>query len=154
RSGDLFVQDDWRATTKMTLTLGLRYELINPFTEVDGHLVNLDVNSNFTAVAPVVPGQTGPYYGTYPPGIIQPDTNNLAPRVAVAYRVAPGLIARGGYSIQYNSGSYSTIARQLAIQPPFAYSFTTSGVIGQPPVNIADALANASNQLQNTFGVD
>jgi trimeric autotransporter adhesin len=154
KSGDLFVQDDWRATAKMTLSLGLRYELIYPYTEVDGHLVNLDVNSNFTAAVPVQSGQTGPYFGTYPAGIMTTDTNNLAPRVAIAYRISPGLVVRGGYSIQYNSGSYSTIARQLAIQPPFAYSFTETQQIGQAPLNIANALAGNNNLLQNTYGVD
>lgn len=154
KSGDLFVQDDWRATSKMTLSLGLRYELIYPYTEIDGHLVNLDVNSNFTAAVPVQAGQTGPYFGTYPAGIMTTDTNNLAPRVAIAYRLSPGLVVRGGYSIQYNSGSYSAIARQLAIQPPFAYSFTETQPIGAPPLNIANALAGNNNLLQNTFGVD
>jgi hypothetical protein len=61
---------------------------------------------------------------------------------------------RGGYSIQYNSGSYSTIARQLAVQPPYAYAFTASGQAGQPPLNIANAIAGSGNSLQNTFGVD
>src|SRR5262249_51796927 len=120
KSGDLFVQDDWRLNGKMTLSLGLRYELIYPFTAVNNQLINLDVNSDFTAVQAVQAGQSGPFFGKFPDGILKTDTNNLAPRAGLAYRVKPGLVLRGGYSIQYNSGSYSAIARQLAIQPPFA----------------------------------
>ena len=37
-----FVQDDWRATDRLTLNLGLRYDLATPFTEEKNLLSNLD----------------------------------------------------------------------------------------------------------------
>src|SRR5262249_6985164 len=66
KSGSLFFQDDWRASGKLTFSLGVRYELIAPYTEANGHLVNLDATPDFTAVAPVVAGGTGPYTGPFP----------------------------------------------------------------------------------------
>jgi hypothetical protein len=154
KSGSLFVQDDWRFNSKLTFNLGVRYELIYPFTELNGQLVDLDVNPTFTAVAPVQAGQTGPFTGVFPKGILRPDINNVGPRLAFAYRVQPGLVVRGGYGIAYNSGSYSTIARQLAVQPPFAFSDTVTSGQGAPPLVIANVLAGVSNVLQNNYGVD
>ncbi len=154
KSGSLFFQDEWRASSKLTLNLGVRYELIYPFTEASGHLIDLDVNPDFTAVSAVQAGSSGPFVGTFPAGILRPDTNNVAPRIGVAYRVRPGLVVRGGYSIAYNSGSYSTIARQLAAQPPFAFSFTNNQGSLAAPLSLATALAASSNSLQNTYGVD
>ena len=55
------------------------------------------------------------------------DTNNIAPRVGFAWRFKPGTILRGGYGISYNAGSYSSIARQLVGQPPFAVTSTAVG---------------------------
>jgi hypothetical protein len=64
--------------------------LISPFTEGSGHLVNLDANSNFTAVAPVLAGETGPYSGSFPRGLVQTDINNIAPRSARPTGCKPG----------------------------------------------------------------
>jgi hypothetical protein len=153
RSASLFFQDDWRKSAKLTLSLGLRYELIQPYTEANNHLATLDVNPDFTAAAAVQAGQTGPYTGAYPEGILLTDNNNLAPRLGFAYRVKPGLVVRGGYGISFNSGSYSTIARQLAAQPPFASSNTQLGT-AISPIPIATAFTTATNQLQNNYGID
>ncbi|HEY2433199.1 MAG TPA: TonB-dependent receptor [Vicinamibacterales bacterium] len=154
RSGDLFLQDDWRKSAKLTLSLGLRYELIQPYTEADNRLVTLDVNPDFTAAAAVQAGQAGPYTGAFPDGILLTDTNNLAPRVGFAYRLKPGLVVRGGYGMSFNSGSYSTMARQLAAQPPFATSNTQQDLTGSAPIPIATAFTTITNQLQNNFGAD
>jgi trimeric autotransporter adhesin len=154
RSASLFFQDDWRQSSKLTLSLGLRYELIQPFTEANNNLATLDVNSDFTAAARVIAGQSGPYTGAFPDGILLTDANNVAPRVGLAYRARPGLVLRGGYGMSYNSGSYSTMARQLAAQPPFASSNTQNDGVGNAPIPITTAFTTVTNQLQNNYGVD
>ena len=154
RSGSLFVQDDWRKSAKLTLSLGLRYELIQPYTEASNNLATLDVNSDFTAASAVLAGGTGPYTGAFPNGILLTDVNNLAPRLGAAYRLKPGLVLRGGYGMSFNSGSYSTMARQLAAQPPFASSNSQQDQEGNAPIPIVSAFTTISGQLQNNFAVD
>ena len=129
RSFSGYVQDDWRRGGNLTFNLGLRYDFVQPYTEADGQMVNLDAAAGFTAVAPVMSGSTGPFSGGYPAALVEADANNLAPRVGVAWRAAPGLIVRSGYGVSYNSGSYSTIARQLTNQPPFAVTSTSAGTL-------------------------
>ncbi|HTI38652.1 MAG TPA: carboxypeptidase regulatory-like domain-containing protein [Vicinamibacterales bacterium] len=153
RSMSLFVQDDWRKSAGLTFSLGLRYELLWPFTETHGQLVNLDVAPDFTAAVPVVSGGTGPFTGPFPVGLIQTDTNNLAPRLGVAWRIKPGMVLRGGYGISYNSGTYSTIARQMASQPPFAVTSTTIGTV-PAPLSIVDPFgAVPESTTTNNYGV-
>ena len=63
RSYSAYWQDDWRKGPGLTLNLGVRYDLVRPYTEADGQMVNLDATPDFTAVTPVLSGETGPYSG-------------------------------------------------------------------------------------------
>lgn len=154
RSFSLFVQDDWRKAANLTFNLGLRYELVMPFVETNGRMVNLDAAPGFTAVVPVVSGQSGAFSGRFPAGLIRTDANNIAPRVGFAWRAAQGTIVRGGYGISYNAGSYSAMARQMVNQPPFATTNTAIGTAGSP-LSLTDPLATASpDQIANDYGVD
>jgi hypothetical protein len=120
-SWDLFGQDNWRVAKNLTLNLGLRFEHVTPYVETNNHLVNLDVAPNFSAVAPVQPGQTGPITGkTYPSSVINPDHNNFAPRVGIAWKPFSKTVVRTGYGINYNLAQYGLMATQLGFQPPFA----------------------------------
>lgn len=152
-SMSLYVQDDWRRWSNLTFNAGLRYELVTPFADRDGRLVNLDVAPDFTGVAPVSSDGTGPWSGQYPAALIDTDWNNVAPRVGLAWRLAPRTTLRGGYGVSFNTGSYSGLARQLASQPPFA---VTNTAIGSPtlPLATATALTTATASTTNTFGVD
>jgi hypothetical protein len=68
--------------------------------------------------------------------------------------VAQGTIVRGGYGISYNAGSYSSMARQMVNQPPFATTNTAIGTAGSP-LSLTDPLATASpDQVANDYGVD
>ena len=79
-----YVQDDFKLSRRLTLNLGLRYELFLPLTEAAGRLANF----NFDPVNPAVSlipalGGTDGYAGR------KVDTNNFAPRVGFAYLLTP-----------------------------------------------------------------
>lgn len=154
RSMSLFIQDDWRKSSALTFNLGLRYELLWPFYENNGHMANLDVPSDFTAAAAVQSGQTGPFTGAFPAALLRADTNNIAPRLGFAWRARPGTIVRGGYGISYNAGSYASIARQMVAQPPFAMSDTQLGTATDPLTLQAAFAGSTADETKNNYGVD
>jgi hypothetical protein len=155
---DLFVQDNWRAGKNLTFNLGLRYEYVTPFTELNNQLVNLDVAPDLSAVAPVLPGQIGPITGRrFPTGLVNADNNNFAPRLGVAWKPWQKTVVRAGYGINYNIGQYGLMATQLGFQPPFAVAQTnptptpTSLTLQNGfPVAINDS----ANHITNTYAVD
>jgi hypothetical protein len=128
-SWDLYAQDEWKLRGNLTLNLGLRYEYVSPFTEINNRVANLalspDVfNPTFSqlptsAVSVVLPGNSG-----LPATLVHPDRNNFAPRLGFAWKPLSKTVVRGGYGINYNTGAYQTIAQDLAFQPPFAFAQT------------------------------
>jgi hypothetical protein len=150
---DLFVQDSWRMRASLTVELGLRYEYVSPYTETHNQIVNLDAAPGFADVAPVLPGQVGPYTGLFPASLVKPDRNNFAPRVGIAWKPQAKTVVRAGYGINYNIGQYKNIVRQLAFQPPFAVAQTNS--TGPVPLTLANGFpAPAPGTITNTYGVD
>ena len=113
RSYSLFVQDNWRASAGLTLNAGVRYEVFEPFTEASGRMVGLDVTPDFTAAAPVMAGVAGAFTGLFPGALVRTDTDNVAPRIGIAWRANRATVVRTGYGVSFNSGSYASIARQL-----------------------------------------
>ncbi|MEW5983090.1 MAG: TonB-dependent receptor [Acidobacteriota bacterium] len=154
RSWNAFFMDDWRIRSTFTINAGVRYEYLSPYWEANNRLVNLDVAPGFTAVAPVVAGEAGPFTGVFPSSGIEPDRNNIAPRVGFAWRAQQRTVVRGGYGINYSSPTYVSIVRNLASQPPFAVTDTRLGTVGNP-LTIATALAGPTiAETTNNYGVD
>jgi hypothetical protein len=97
----LYLQDDWRATRKLTLNLGLRWEVQLPMTDRFDRLATFDysaVNPISSAVGQNYLGQlefaSSGHRGQY-------DTNykHFAPRVGFAYQLLSKLVLRGGYGV-------------------------------------------------------
>jgi hypothetical protein len=154
-SWDLFAQDEWRLRGNLTLNLGVRYEYISPFSELNNRIVNLDLPAGFTSPpVPVQVGQTGPYNGQFPVTLVRPDHNNFAPRLGLAWKPLRDTVVRAGYGINYNTSAYQSIVQNMAFQPPFSTTATNTQSAtthltlqnGFPPV--------PPGSITNNFGVD
>lgn len=118
-----FVQDDWRVGKRLTLNLGLRYEVPLPWVTPQNYWGTLRPGQQST-VFPTAP--TGlVYYGDrgVPRGMIPTDLNNFAPRIGFAWDpFGSGRTAvRGAFGIFYDAINANII--QNATQP-FRYTFT------------------------------
>ncbi len=151
-----FAQDDFRISRGLSFNFGLRYEYFSPYTELYNRLSNLDLNSTYTAVAVVTPGQTAPYSGKLPSSLVRSQDADFSPRFGFAFRpwAKKATILRGGYSIFYSGSAYAQIASQLASQPPFAttQSSTTSTLL---PLTIQNGfVSNPTQNITNTYSID
>jgi trimeric autotransporter adhesin len=155
---DFFAQDDWRFRPNLSFNLGLRYEYNGPCTEAENHIANLDVAPSFRAAMPVLPGNAGPFNGTFPASLVRPDRNDFAPRIGLAWKPQKQMVVRAGYGINYNLAQYGTMIQNFAFQPPFANTATnTTNVIGltsATPLTITTGFPSTGSKVTNNFAVN
>jgi hypothetical protein len=102
----MYLQDDWRVTSKLTLNLGLRYDFDVPRTERFNRLnwFDFDAPSPLAGKVPEFPNLKGvmrfvdennrsPFDGDY---------NNIQPRIGIAYALGDKMSLRVGYGIFYS----------------------------------------------------
>ena len=108
-----FAQDDFRATSKLTLNLGLRWEYFGPLSEAHHLLSNLAPDGTLAMV------------GTHGlNGVYNRDLNNFAPRIGFAWNAMPDTVVRGGYGFYYD----------YVPQDLFIANFTTSAGVATNPI--------------------
>ena len=153
---DVYANDDWRVNPNLTLMLGLRYEYYSPLSEKYGRLANLDIAPNFTAVAQVLPGASGPYSGAFPNSLIEPDRDGWAPRGGLAWKpwTKRSTVVRMGYGIYYNPTALNRLATELSEQPPFATAQTLINTDNAFSISniLVDGQVNAA-AIRNTYAV-
>lgn len=117
KENSLFVQDDFRPNSKLTLNLGVRWDVFTPYYEKDDRLANFvptfGSNGQVTGGRIVQAGQDG-----VPRATVDTDLNNFGPRVGFAYQVDDKTVVRGGWGLFY-SLDRGGIDNQLTENPPF-----------------------------------
>jgi hypothetical protein len=105
----VYSQNDWRATQKLTINLGLRWDLQPGPTERYNRFSTYDFtkpNAFGTPGAIAFPGTNG-----YSRNLWDTEYHDFGPRVGAAYRINSSLVVRGGFGISYlpsNTGYFSS----------------------------------------------
>ena len=141
-----FVQDNFRVTPKLTLNLGIRYEISLPRTERFNRMNWLDPNAVSPLQVPGLPTLHGAEVFASPSNRTNyyTDYKAIQPRFGLAYQMPHGFVVRGGYGIYFStprSGAAGTGPWGYSgfnIQPPW---LTTLNIDHATPWNL---LSNTS----------
>ena len=171
----LYSHDDWRLTPKLTVSLGLRYELEGPLTErFDRSVRGFDygfiqpleaqVRTNYAMnPTPEVPpeqfllrgGLTFAGVGGQPRTLWERDKNNFMPRIGFAYNLFPKTVLRAGYGIYFGFlGVRRTLVNQSGfsqdtpIIPSLDGGLTSNATLANPfPTGIQEPAGSAAGPL-------
>ena len=105
-----FAQDSWRISPKLTLLLGVRYDVYTPFTEAHNRISNYDyleaLSSPTAALSSAL--KIAGANGVSDTVDIPTQYGNVGPRVGFAYSARPTTVIRGGYGLSYFPGNYTS----------------------------------------------
>ena len=157
----VFAQDEWRVKRRLTLNLGLRYDVINPNTETQNRLNAF------------VPGQQSTVVPDAPRGLLYPGDKGISKGIAPSYykgfqpRVGfawvpygtGGTVLRGAYGIFYDpfSNGMNVTAQAPISSLPFAQFVQISGaglVFQAPYTGRTPPAANTFVKPSTVFGMD
>lgn len=126
-------QDQWRVTPKLTVSLGVRWEMVFPESvNASGNGATLDLNTGLINVFGVG--------GISSHGIQTMNYHNFAPRAGIAYQINPKTVIRAGYGWSYDLGVFgSNFGHNVSQNPP-----VLSNQSVQPPNSFSDVFTLAS----------
>ena len=173
-----YIADDWKVSRKLTLNLGMRYELFMWPTEKDGRIGNFDFSSFEQCFTPGGASNAlcdSPASGFLVPGNVRPtgltnvdaainatnkagnnhtlngqDLNNFAPRIGFAYSPLDSnrMVIRGGFGLFYDRPSASFINTVFS-NYPFLREIEITVPSGSVPIGNAFAAQPTALPLSN-----
>jgi hypothetical protein len=146
-----YFNDSWNATHKLTVDLGLRYDLPIPAYSVNNYWGVLD--QTYPGWRMVMPGLT-PGTQAHP---FSADKKDLAPRIGLAYRMGDKTVIRGGYGIFYESGRFKFLDQMFWNSPGYGGAdFNSSNMVpdaGETYYTITDAFPQAQTVARGTWPI-
>ncbi len=146
-----FIQDDWKVTPRLTLNLGLRYELLRPWQDLRDRMGIFDISTDPDNPRLIFAGSEGD--STFDRSMYKMDRNNFMPRIGFAYRLGDKTVLRSGYGIFYTYMEPYGDAQYLIGNPPFAFAVDRRGSATTPAVFLQEGPPPGSLELENATGV-
>jgi hypothetical protein len=160
-TASFYVNDVFQVNSRLTVTMGLRYEYISTFKEqanqegafdpsigkIAYHIVPQNIPP---ALAPLIVNRND----YFPSGIIKPDLNNWAPRVGIAYRFTDKLVIRSGFGMFFDNNNLNEL-QFTRLVAPFYVQYTYQPPPSSPiSVNTLFPNLNQVTSLPAPFSVD
>ena len=150
-------QDTWRANSKLTLNIGLRYELIPPESvNGAGNGATLDISNGLMYVF-------GYGNSVSPHGIQTTNYHDFAPRIGVAYQLNQKTVIRAGYGWSYDLGVFgSNFGHNVTQNPPvlenqtapIANNFTPVFTLASGPPTLAPIVVSNNGTFPLPAGIN
>ena len=179
-SFSLFAQDDWRVSRALTLNLGVRYDAFGTLNEKNGKAATFDPSLNggrggirMVGTNPFWDNSVATYQRLFPALTIargserlyEPDRNNVAPRIGLAWTPLGKTVVRAGYGIFFQiqeagfneffnnppfnlSQTFSNAAAGIAWSNPFG------GVAGAPSLTVVSIDPNLATPYVQRWTLD
>ena len=168
-----FAQDDFRVSDRLTLNLGLRYDLFTPFVEKNDILANFSpdltnpvtgakgmyilpsaqtlkyVDPSIIAFGYVLANQSGFGIGR---SLVRTDKTDINPRLGAAFRITDKSVLRGGYGIFTPTSSAHVIRDPIATNP-FNQTYTKRTTAGSAPLQGWPTANETAGTSPNAGGV-
>jgi hypothetical protein len=139
-----YVQDDWKLSRKITLNVGLRYELPMPFVEAHDRQSNFVLDAGPCYLQIVTVAQRGQCNAGINRSLVRPDTNNFAPRVGLAIQATPQWVVRSGFGVFYGRDENLGLASRLVSNLPYIVGASFTGSTATPAFQLQNGIpANA-----------
>jgi len=136
-----YFQDDWKATQRLTINIGLRYEYNTAATDIKGLWRSLDFKQQVNGIPTLVPNIRTVYQ------FYDPEKKMFQPRIGLAYRLSEKTVIRSGYGIYYNVHQLNNYTI-LNLNPPLSGSAAFSNTASNGVITNANPITS-----ENPFGV-
>jgi hypothetical protein len=132
KHGGFFAQDDWKVTPRLTLNLGLRWEIEGPYTDRYNAMTNFDPQAKYTVSGiSLVGGLTYPGTNGLPRGVRDVSMRDFQPRFGFGYHLFRKTVVHGGYGLFFlpTTGNNITLGRS-GFDMNTTLIATDAGVVG------------------------
>ena len=141
-----YAQDDWKVTPRLTMNIGLRYELTSPWWEKYDNMNHLDIRPGTGFNSILTAGYCGRSWSCR--SLVDTDTNNWAPRLGLAWRLRNSTVVRSGFGVFYGGqGALGASARGVN-NFPYNRRVTAQSTATAPALLLRDGFP--ANFLGNT----
>ncbi len=142
-----YIQDDWKASKKLTFNLGVRWDYFSPINETNGGQANFvpggppngvptflipasgkddrALSTSFTTLL-AKDGIKLEQTNQFGQGLTQVQKTNFAPRIGFAYLINKRFVTRGGFGISYNAFENQGYGPNIGENYPFVFNFSYS----------------------------
>ncbi|MDX1984814.1 MAG: carboxypeptidase regulatory-like domain-containing protein [Bryobacteraceae bacterium] len=145
-----YLQDDWKINNRLTVNLGLRYEVSPPWIERYDKMGIFDIDTN-PASPTIINAKSGGSRADR--ALVTTDTNNFMPRIGFAFKVNEKTVIRSGYGMFFAYMENMGDSEYLIGNPPFAFGVTLAGSNTAPALLLRTGPAAGATDLTRATGL-